>query len=114
VQQKVEVGDAHVATLTYHYRYQLDETKDSWRFRWEYFRSKPKKDYRYPLAHFHVNAVTEDRPDLSDLHFATRRVPLELVLWTLLAEWSVKPLYNDWEKTLNESIAGFDERRTKN
>jgi hypothetical protein len=111
VQQKVEVEDDHVSTLTYVYRYQLDETKGSWLFRWEFFRNKPKDDYPYPLAHFHVNANMETRADLDHVHFPTRRVPLELVLWDLIEEWSVKPLDDDWRAILEESIGGFDERQ---
>jgi hypothetical protein len=117
LQQNVEVveDDApHVNTLTYMYRYQLHDDPKSWLFRWEYFRKRPKDDYPYPLAHFHVNAATGEFPDLQHKHFATRRVPLELVLWTLLAEWNVRPLENGWEPTLQESIDGFDERRTAN
>jgi hypothetical protein len=114
VQQKVEVEDDHVTTLNYIYRYQLDDdAKKSWLFRWEYFRNKPKEDYPYPLAHFHVNAQSEHRKDIEHVHFPTRRVPLELVIWGLIAEWGVKPLDEaGWEKTLSESIEGFDERRT--
>jgi hypothetical protein len=76
VQQKVEVQDDHVTTLTYHYRSQLSDDVDSWLFRWEYFRNKPRDDYAHPLAHFHVNAASEHRADLEHVHFATRRVPM--------------------------------------
>jgi hypothetical protein len=89
----------------------LDETKGSWLFRWEFFRNKPKDDYPYPLAHFHVNAGMESRADLNHVHFPTRRVPLELVLWDLIEEWSVKPLDDGWRAILEESIGGFDERQ---
>jgi hypothetical protein len=112
VQQSVEVEEDHVATQTYQYRVQGNEDRNSWVFRWEYFRKKPRKNYPYPLAHFHVNAASANYPDVPRMHFATRRVPLELVLWTLLAEGLVQPLDDKWETTLDESIAGFDERRT--
>jgi hypothetical protein len=113
VQQKIEVIDEHCATLTYSYRYQLDETPESWVCRWEYFRKPPKRDYRYPLAHVHVNANLVGAGDhVGGTHFPTRRVPLELVLLHLIEEWGVRSLSDDYRTTLDSSIEGFDERRT--
>jgi hypothetical protein len=110
VQQKVEVVGEHTQTITYVYRLQESDDPASWLVRWEYFRRPPRADYMYPLAHLHVNAAMEER-DLPHIHLPTRRVPLELVLWDLIAEWGVRPLDPGWQKTLEESIEGFDERQ---
>lgn len=66
-----------------------------WLLRWEYSRERPRADYAYPLAHIHA-----------------ARVPLELVLWHLIAEWGVTPKTDGWYDVLGESLAGFEQRRT--
>jgi hypothetical protein len=92
----------------------------SWVLRWEYFRERPRPDYEYPLAHLHANAefvesarveARLDKPP-AHLHIPTARVPLELVLWHLIAEWSVTPKTDAWRGVLAESVEGFEERRT--
>ncbi len=98
--------------MTYTYRYQADERPDSWLFRWEFLRKRPRPDYGYPLAHFHVNGSLSDGRTLAHVHFPTRRLPLELVLWDLTVEWDVKPLDSRWQEILMESIKGFEERQT--
>jgi len=114
VQQKVDLDlDAgRCLTMAYTYRYQTDEQPQSWLFRWEFLRKRPRPDYPYPLAHFHVNAELVDGSDVRHVHFPTRRLPLELVLWELIVEWGVKPLDPRWEEILAASIRGFEERRT--
>jgi hypothetical protein len=67
--------------------------------------------YPYPLAHVHFNAALADGTAADRLHVPTRRVPLELIVWHLVAEWGVEPKGNNWKAVLQESIAGFDERR---
>jgi hypothetical protein len=88
--------------------------------RWEYFRERPRLDYEYPLAHVHANAefvephlsvARLDKPP-SHLHIPTARLPLELVLWHLIAEWHVTPKTDDWRTVLVESLEGFEQRRT--
>ena len=88
--------------------------------RWEYFREPPKANYGYPLAHLHANAEFIDPGPAGGrlakgpphLHIPTARVPLELVLWHLIAEWGVKPKTDDWLAVLSESLEGFEQRRT--
>jgi hypothetical protein len=74
----------------------------------------PRSDYPYPLAHVHFNGTLTDGTRLDRLHVPTRRVPLELVVWHLVAEWGVERKGDDWRAVLEESIAGFDERRSAN
>lgn len=45
------------------------------------------------------------------LHLRTARVPLELVLWHLIAEWDVTSKTEDWAGLLTESLDGFERRR---
>ncbi|MGZ4224405.1 MAG: hypothetical protein ACXVSU_25540 [Solirubrobacteraceae bacterium] len=45
------------------------------------------------------------------VHIPTRRVPLELVLWHAIAEWSVEPKRNDWQALFEDSIGEFELRR---
>jgi hypothetical protein len=112
VRQVIEVVDGHCQVESYGYRLQADESRESWLIRWEYLRERPRLDYPYPSAHVHVNGEFWDRAPVSPLHIPTRRVPLELVIWHLIAEWDVRPKTDDWQQLLSESIAGFDERRT--
>ncbi len=111
MRQLIEVVDGHCQTESYSYRLQADESRESWLVRWEYFRTPPRPDYPYPLAHVHVNAAFVDGSPAGRLHIATRRVPLELVIWHLITEWGVTPRTDDWRAVLNASIEGFDERR---
>lgn len=112
VRQIVEVVDGgHCQTESYSYRLQEDTSVESWLVRWEYYRFPPRADYRYPLAHVHVNASFRDNSAVGRLHIPTRRMPLELVIWHLIAEWDVAHGTEDWRSVLGESIAGFDERR---
>lgn len=120
VQQAIEVSGDHCRTVSYAYRFQTGEDKGSWVLRWEYFRERPRPEYEYPLAHVHANAdfvepnLAEGRLDKppSHLHIPTARVPLELVLWHLIAEWHVTPKTDDWRAILAESLEGFEQRRT--
>jgi hypothetical protein len=99
--------------VTYQYAVRRSADPNSWLVRWEFSRSKPRPDYRYPLAHLHLNAnLSDDSRDVHGLHFPTRRLPLELVLWHLIVEWDVEPMADDWAEILAESIRGFEERQT--
>jgi hypothetical protein len=112
VRQVFEVIDGHCQVESYRYRLQATDARESWLIRWEYYREPPKADYQYPLAHVHLKGVLADGRQADRLHVPTRRVPLELVLWHLVAEWGVEPKSADWRAVLEESIAGFDERRS--
>lgn len=59
-----------------------------------------------------MNGRLADRRDVARVHFPTRRLPLELVLWGLIAEWGVKPLDSRWQEILMDSIRGFEQRQT--
>lgn len=117
--QTVEVVEGHCRTASYAYRLATGPAKRDWLLRWEYFRQPPKPDYAYPLAHAHVNATLLDAgaeailvKPTPHLHLPTARLPLELVLWHLIAEWGVQAKTPDWQHLLRESLAGFDQRRT--
>jgi hypothetical protein len=112
VRQIIDVVDGHCQVESYSYRLQADESVESWLIRWEYYRAAPRADYPYPLAHVHVNAAFADGSTMGRLHIPTRRVPLELVIWHLIAEWDVAPRLDDWRGLLTQSIEGFDARRT--
>ena len=120
VAQSIEVVGSHCQTVSYSYRYQFGDDKASWLLRWEYFRERPRPDYEYPLAHVHANAefvdpgraaARLDKPPWH-LHIPTARVPLELVLWHVIAEWGVTSKRADWRDLFTESLEGFERRRT--
>jgi len=112
VRQVIEVVDGHCRTEAYSYRLQADASRSSWLIRWEYYRDPPRTDYPYVLAHVHVNGEFLDGEPLGRLHVPTRRVPLELVIWHLIADWGVESKTTGWQVLLAGSIKGFDERRT--
>lgn len=118
IAQTIRVEDDRVAVQSYAYRIQEHETRDSWLVRWEYFRHLPTPEYAYPLAHMHVNGAFASptasaylAKSAANLHLPTRRVPLELVLWHLIAEWGVASKTDAWQSTLQASIDGFSERQ---
>jgi hypothetical protein len=104
-------------TASYRYRLADSDAKDAWLLRWEYDRRPPRSDYPYPRAHVHANGALRGLKALhtnpaSRLHIPTARVPLELVLWHLIAEWGVKPKRSDWRNFLERSILDFEQKRT--
>jgi hypothetical protein len=112
VRQSIVVIDGRCQTESYTYRLQSDLGLKSWLIRWEYHRDPPRPDYVYPAPHVHVHGRFSDSEAIDRLHIPTRRVPLELVAWHLIAEWGVQSKSDDWQAILTESIKGFDERRT--
>jgi hypothetical protein len=112
VKHEIVVAGGECHTISYGYRLAASQAKGDWLLRWEYFRQPPQPDYRYPLAHLHVNGdLASAGRELPKLHLPAGRVPLELVLWHLVAEWGVKPKRDDWRDLLQESIDGFERRR---
>jgi hypothetical protein len=111
VRHVIVVKDGHCSTESYGYRLQTDESPASWLIRWEYHREPPRPDYLYARAHVHVRGTFPDGKQADRLHIPTRRVPLELVLWHLIAEWGVTPKQDDWRQQLERSIDGFDRRQ---
>lgn len=112
MRQTIVVVDGHCQTESYSYRLQADASAKSWLIRWEYYRDPPRPDYAYPLAHVHVSGTLSDGEPIGHFHIPTRRLPLELVVWHLIAEWGVDARTKDWSAVLQESITGFDQRRT--
>ena len=112
VRQILIVVDGHCPTESYEYRLQRDDARQSWLIRWEYLRNPPRPEYAYPAAQVHVDGEWERAEALDRLRIPTRRMPLELVVWHLIAEWGVSPRSDGWQNILGESIEGFDERRT--
>ena len=112
IRHAIVVVDGHCQTESYAYRLQGDQTPSSWLLRWEYFRSPPRPDYSYPLAHLHVNGALADGKPIAQLHVPTSRIPLESVVWHLIAEWGVTSRTETWQTLLSDSVEGFHQRRT--
>ncbi len=115
VKQEITVDDdGEPHTISYGYRLATGNAKQDWLIRWEYFRQRPRSDYPYPLAHVHVNGqlVSGAHAALPKLHIPTSRLPLELVLWHLIAEWGVTPKSEDWQTILEESMESFESKRS--
>jgi hypothetical protein len=107
----VEDGDGggRCNTLSYRYRLQADSERKSTLIRWEYDREPLREVYPYPPAHVHFHGDLGGSA-ARDLHVPTGRIPLEMVLWHLIADWGVPPLIENWQETLEGSIEGFRER----
>lgn len=112
VRHTIVVIDDHCQTESYTYRLQAEQAAGSWLLRWEYFRSRPRPDYPYPLAHLHVNGDFADGQSIAPLHVPTSRIPFESVAWHLIAEWNVAPRTEGWQALLGEFVEGFHQRRT--
>jgi hypothetical protein len=111
VRYVIVVKDGDCGIESYAYRLQTGESAASWLIRWEYQRESPRSDYPYAHAHVHVRGTFPDGKQADRLHIPTHRVPIELVLWHLIAEWGVKSKQDDWRHQLEASIDGFDSRR---
>jgi hypothetical protein len=64
------------------------------------------------LLHHFVYGTLVDARAVGAMHFPTRRLPLELILSSLVVEWGVRPLAAGWHEILLESMRGFEERQT--
>lgn len=118
VEHEVDIADDKAHTAAYRYVLQADPAHDSWLARWEYLRERPS-GYPYALGHVHVQADFAEPlragpagKALSRMHLPTARVALELVLRHVIAEWGVQAKTDGWSKILDDSLAGFEERRT--
>ena len=115
IRQRVRVEGGKVHTLLYRYQLVSDakDPRSSWLIRWDYTRHWPTENPWYPShVHAHGDLKHGGSKQLKDMHIPAERIPLEMVLWHLLAEWAVTPLSDDWRELLRESIEGFRERRT--
>lgn len=118
VEHEVDIADDKAHTAAYRYVLQADVTHESWLARWEYLRERPS-GYPYALGHVHVRAdfaqpLRAGPADkaLSRMHLPTARVALELVLRHVIAEWGVQAKTDAWSQILDDSLAGFEARRT--
>jgi hypothetical protein len=103
VRQLIVVIGGHCQTESYTYRLQESDARDSWLIRWEYLRAPPHADYPYPPSHVHIRATFPGGTSADRLHIPTEPVPLEHVVWHLIAEWGVQPRTADWLHILRES-----------
>lgn len=109
-----------MATISYSCQYSTTSPDDpDWVFRYEYETEPLDARARYPVGHLHVNAEPRNYSQIetikgfSSLHFPTRRLTLEEILWHLINEYtpSVSNVEKDeWFELLNESKAGYEER----
>lgn len=106
-QQVVEEGDTlNVIEARYIFSGSADaDSEPDHIFRWEYLRNPPGP--HVPSAHLHVYAG-----DLDRIHFPTRRLSLEQILWLTIDAWQVTPRDENWYDILK---AGHQEflRRTR-
>ncbi len=75
------------------YQYQLDETNDSWVFRYDYERNPPN---RYPAGHLHIRGTLHQKclprgsmQELEDVHFPILRCSIEAVIRLLADQFQV-------------------------
>jgi hypothetical protein len=109
VRETIAVVAGRCRTESYGYRLQTDDSVGSWLVRWEYHREPPRADYAYPAAHVHINGVFAGGQPAQRLHIPTSRVPIELVIQHLIAEWGVECKSRDWRPLL---AASMDTRTT--
>jgi len=118
VEHEVDASGEKLHTASYRYVLQSDDTRNSWLVRWEYLRERPP-GYLYSLGHVHVRAGFAEpgggdmaAKALERLHLPTARVAFELVIRHLIAERGVQAKTGDWDEIIEDSLAGFEERRT--
>lgn len=118
VEHEVDAAEDKAHTAAYRYVLQAGDEHESWLVRWEYLRDRPA-GYPYALGHLHVRADFNEplragsaAKKLSRLHLPTARVAFELVLRHVITEWAVQTKTDAWSQILDDSQAGFEERRT--
>lgn len=91
---------------------------DRWIFRYDYEAEQAQApDYRYPVAHLHINAEPIDyrgAKRFRDLHLPTRRLSLEALIRHLVVEHNV-PTFGDTAEALaflEDQQEQFERRRT--
>jgi hypothetical protein len=114
INQRVQIEGEKTHTMSYSYRLCTEDDRRAWIVRWQYVRERETVD---PLvwSNLHIRAtLLRHKPPklLKDMHLATGRVPLELVLWHLITDWGVHPVEDDWRKRLGDSMDEFFKRRT--
>jgi hypothetical protein len=113
VQQVVVViNNQRCRTKSYEYRYQADESRESWLMRWEYERERPRPVYPYPLAHMHIRATLPDETPIDahpvdHHHIPAPRTPLEEIIRYLITERGVESKRKNWEAILEKSEKTF-------
>ncbi len=101
-----------VATSCIQYQRLEEDSDKSWVFRYDYFREKP--DYKYPLAHLHINgnpccSCLPDGKELRRVHFPSGRVSIESVIRLLVDHFDV-PCNKDehvWRPLLEKTERRF-------
>lgn len=98
-------GNLWLTTLRYKYRWQANESDDSWLIRWDYVREPRSPEH--PRAHVHVNAVPEHyqagRDAFARLHIPAGRVGIEDVAAFLLRDHGVRPVSDTSEEVIEEA-----------
>jgi hypothetical protein len=112
VQQVVVVKDRRCKTKSYEYRFQADESRNSWLMRWDYSRERPRPVYPYALAHMHIRATLPDETPIDahpvdHHHIPCPRTPLEQIIRYLIADRGVNSKSKDWEAILKKSEKTF-------
>jgi hypothetical protein len=78
-----------------------------WSYHWH-----PTSRVRSPHAHIGSTQLRKDAVLSYKAHYPTGRISLESVVRTLIAEYGVSPMRDDWEETLSEREGDFEMHRT--
>lgn len=110
LEHEVEAHDGIAHTASYRYVIQADEAHDSWLVRWEYLRERPTGS---PYVHVRAEPGADFAvKPFERLHLPTARVAFELVLRHVISEWGVQPKTHGWSEILDDSLSGFEKRRS--
>ena len=95
-----------VTTHAYNYEVQTSNGQAMVSFHWH-----PQGKVRAPHIHLGTAQLAPDAVLTNKHHIGTARLSLENVIRTCIAEWSVEPLRDDWEKVLELNEANFQTYR---
>lgn len=101
-QQVLEDGNKLVvleARYIFSSSYDIDE-ESAHVFRWEYLREPPAP--HVPFGHLHVYGG-----GLQHIHFPTRQLSLEQIVWLIVQEWHVPTKRDDWYEVLKQGHRDF-------
>lgn len=106
--QLVIEQDNKIDVLEAHYIFSLSQDPDheeSHIFRWEFIREPPAP--HVPQSHLHIYGQNPHAQNLSRVHFPTRRLSVEQIIWLLIQEWDVTPQSENWYAILQRGHRDF-------
>jgi hypothetical protein len=102
-----EAGLWRVGTRAYMYEIQTASGEMVWCYHWH-----PTSNFNNPHAHIGSTQLAQDAVLSNKAHYPTGRISLESVTRSLITDYGVSPLQENWAKTLEVRETDFERHRS--